>query len=409
MTLNLQQAEPGTTVNVAVAQDTSGATQSLQQFVTAYNSMRSFVTSSIAQGGALAFNSSLRSSFQTIRDALLSNVPGLPSPYNNATLVGLSFDSSGTLSLDTDAFNTALAKNPSAVKTLFATTGTISDAGFSVLSRQASSSAAGSYTPQITRAATQATATSTVSNFLYNAGSSTDTMSLTDSTSGRSGTITLATGDTPDSVAQKLNTLFASQGMKLKASTTSGNLSIAATAYGSAPSFTLTYASTSGNDVAGSIGIGAAAVQNGLDVQGSFIDANGVTSYTATGLGQVLTANSGNATGLSILYSGAANNASGTLTFSRGLGGIIGGYTDLLSRSGDGLVAQQTDALSTRIADLGTQATAIQARLDQQRTALTAQFTAMESALSKLQAQSSALTSQINSLPTSSSLQSTSG
>jgi flagellar hook-associated protein 2 len=404
VTLNLQQAEPGTTVDVTVAQDTGGATQALQQFVSAYNSMRSFVTSSTAQGGALAFNSSIRTSFQTIRNALLSNVPGLPAPFNNATLVGLSFDSSGTLSVDTATFNAAIAKNPSAVKTLFATTGSIGDAGFSYVTA-GSSSGAGTYTAQISRAATQATATSIVSNFSYNAGSSTDTMSLTDSSSGRSGTITLATGDTPDSLAQKLNTLFASQGMKLKAATANGILSVAATNYGSAPSFTVTYASSASNDIAGLIGIGAAAVQNGLDVQGSFTGADGVTSYTATGLGQVLTATSGDATGLSIAYNGTTSPASSQLTFTRGLGGIVAALTDQLSRSGDGLVAQQTDALKTSITDLGIRATSIQSRLDAQRASLTAQFTAMETALSKLQAQGSALTSQINSLPTIATLQ----
>ncbi|HEY4304001.1 MAG TPA: flagellar filament capping protein FliD, partial [Gemmatimonadaceae bacterium] len=110
VTLNLQQAEPGTTVNVTVAQDTSGAQAALQQFVTSYNNMRTFVTSSTAQGGPLAFNSSLRTSFQTIRDSVLSNVPGTQPPYNNATLVGLSFDSSGTLSVDTDEFQAAISK-----------------------------------------------------------------------------------------------------------------------------------------------------------------------------------------------------------------------------------------------------------------------------------------------------------
>jgi len=409
VTLNLQQAELGTTVDVAITQDTGRATQAIQQFVTAYNNMRTFVTSSTAQGGALAFNSSLRSSFQAIRDALLSNVPGMPagSKYNNATLVGLSFDSSGVLSLDTAAFGDAIAKNPSAVKSLFAMTGTVSGNEFSYLD-SADASASGAYTANITRAATVATATSDVSNFSYNAGASTDTMTLTDSVSGKSGNVTLANGDTPDVVAQKLNAVFSSQGMKLKASTTNGQLAIAATNYGSAPAFTVTYASSGGNNVAAALGIAAGSVQNGLDVQGSLTSLDGVTHYAAAGLGQVLTATGGAASGLSISYTGSANSATSDLTFARGLGGIVTRMTEQLSRSGDGLVAQQTDALKSQITDLGNRATTIQARLDARRTALTAQFTAMETALSKLQSQSAALTNQINSLLTPSSLQSSS-
>jgi flagellar hook-associated protein 2 len=407
--LNLQQAEPGTTVSLNVAQDTGRASDALQQFVTAYNSMRSFVTSSTAQGGALAFNTTLRTSFQSIRDSLLTNVAGVPagSPYNNATLVGLSFDSSGTLSLDTDAFNTAIATNPSAVKALFATAGTAAGNDFAFGDSTAATSS-GTYTAQITRAATVATAASTVSNFSYNAGTSTDSMSLTDSVSGKSGNVSLVTGDTPDSVAQKLNTLFGTQGMKLKATVTNGQLAIAATNYGSTPSFTITYGSTNNNNVAAAIGIGAAAVQNGLDVQGSFLGADGFTSYDATGVGQTLSATSGAASGVSIVYTGVAISATSQMTFTRGLGGAIGALTDALSRAGSGLIAQQTDALQTQIADLGTRASSVQARLDARRTALTAQFTAMETAMSKLQSQSAALTNQINSLLTSSSLQSSS-
>jgi flagellar hook-associated protein 2 len=410
VTLNLQQAEVGTTTNIAIAQDTSGAAAALQQFVTAYNSMRSFVTTSTAQGGALAFNSSLRSSFQSIRDSLLTNVTGLPagSPYNNATLVGLSFDSTGTLSLDTDAFSAAISKNASAVKALFATTGAVSGSDFSFVD-SGSASASGTYTAQITRAATLATAASTVSNFSYDAGTATDTMSLTDSVSGKSGNIALATGDTPDSVAQKLNALFGTQGMKLKATTTNGQLSIASTNYGSTPSFTVTYGSTGNNNVAAAIGIGAAAVQNGLDVQGSFVSQDGLTTYAATGAGRTLSATAGAAGGLAISYAGLADSSTSQLTFARGLGGIIGALTDSLSRSGDGMVAQQTDALKTRIADLTTQAAAVQVRLDARRTALTAQFTAMETAMAKLQSQSAALTNQINSLLTPASLQSSGG
>ncbi|HEY4305654.1 MAG TPA: flagellar filament capping protein FliD, partial [Gemmatimonadaceae bacterium] len=340
----------------------------------------------------------------TIRDSVLSNVPGTQPPYNNATLVGLSFDSSGTLSVDTDEFQAAISKNAAAVKALFATAGSVTGSDFSYVDTGATT-ATGAYTANISQAATQATATSSALNFSYDAGSSTDTMSLTDSVSGRSGTISLVTGDTPDSVAAKLNTLFASQGMKMKASTANGALSVGSTTYGSAASFTVTYATSGSNDVAGTIGIGAAAVQNGLDVQGTFLDPDGVTTYTAVGIGQVLTANSGNATGLAISYAGTSNSATSQLSFARGLGGMIGTFTDQLSRSGDGLVAQQTDALKSDIADLTTRAAAVQARLDAQRTALTAQFTAMETAISKLQSQGSALTSQINSLLTTSDLQ----
>ncbi|HVX41654.1 MAG TPA: flagellar filament capping protein FliD [Gemmatimonadaceae bacterium] len=399
VTLTLDQAEVGTTVSINVAQDTSQATSALQQLVSAYNSMNSFVKSSTASGGALQFNSSMRQSMQSIKDSLLSDVTGLPtgSPYTNAALVGLTFDSTGTLSLDTAALGTALATNASAVKSLFATMATMANSDFSYVGSTASS-VNGSYTAQITQAATKASVSSTAANFSYAAGSSTDSLTISDSLSGKSGSISLATGDTPDSVAQKLNTLFAAQSMRLSASTASGILSIASSTYGHAPSFSLTYASTGGNDVAGMLGIAAGTVQNGLDVAGYFLDQDGVTHLAATGAGQVLTGTAGNTSGLAVSYAGSATSASSTLAFSAGLGGALATLTDQLSRSGDGVVSQQTAALQQQISDLDTQAQAVQARLDAKRAALTKQFTAMETALSKLQSQSAALTNQINSL-----------
>lgn len=410
VTLNLQRAEPGTTVNINVAQDTSGATSALQQLVTAYNNMASFVSSSTTSGGALQFNTALRQSMQTIKDTLLGNVSGLPagSPYNNAALVGLTFDDTGTLSLDTDALNTALSTNPASVKSLFSTMGTVSNSDFSYVN-SSESSANGSYSVNVTRAATTASTKSTALNFSYAAGGATDTMTISDSTSGKSGSITLSTGDTPASVAQKLNALFAQQSMRLTATSTNGQLAIASLSYGSTPSFAVTYQSSADNDVGGMLGITPGSINNGLDVQGNFMSADGATMYAASGLGQVLTGTTGPTNGIAVSYTGAATSATSTLTFSNGISGTLSTLADELSRSGDGIVAQQSAALQQDAANLTSQEADIQARLDATRATMTAQFTAMESAMSTLQAQSAALTNQINSLLTPASLQSSGG
>ena len=409
VTLNLQRAEPGTTVNINVAQDPSGATTALQQLVTAYNNMSSFVSSSTASGGALQFNSALRQSLQSIKNTLLTNVSGLPagSIYNNPALVGLSFDSTGALSLDTTALSAALSNNAAAVKSLFGTMGTLSNSDFSYVN-SSESSLNGTYTLNVTQAATKAATTSTAANFTYAAGSSTDTMTISDSTSGNSGSITLATGDTPDSVAQRLNALFVSENMQLQATSTNGQLSISSLAYGSAPSFAITYASSGSNDVAGMLGIAAGSIKNGLDVQGNFVDSNGVGILAASGSGQVLTGTSGATNGLAVSYAGTASSASSSLDFSSGIGGTLATMADQLSRSG-GIVSQQVTSLGQDVADLTNRETQIQARLTATQTALTAQFTAMESAMSTLQTQSAALTNQINSLLTPASLQSSGG
>ncbi len=88
----------------------------------------------------------------------------------------------------------------------------------------------------------------------------------------------------------------------------------------------------------------------------------------------------------------------GTTLKTTGLGGALATLSDLMSRSGDGLAAEQISSLQTRSHALSDRADEIQVRLDRHRETLTARFVAMEAALARLQAQSATLSSQIKSL-----------
>lgn len=397
VTLNVQAAEVGTTIPLNVTRDTSKAVTAVQGMVTAYNTVQSLVSSSTDSSGALAFDSSMRSAMNTIKNTLLNTVPGLPSgsTYDHAALVGVTLDKTGVLNVDTTALINAISQNPTAVQALFQTGGSVTGAGFSYLT-SSTSTTSGSYDVNITQAATQSSVSSTASNFVYAAGSSTDTLTIGDVFSGNSGSITLTTGDTPASVAAKLNTLFQSQGIRLSAAVSNGALSITSQDYGSAAAFTLSYASLGGNDVAGQLGIASGTVSNGLDVQGTFV--NGSSTYAAVGKGQTLTGATGTpVAGLMMQYSGTANTASGHIDFSAGIGGLMSNIASGISDP-DGTVATHVSALTSDVNDLTQRQTMVQARLDAKRAALTAQFTAMETALSQIQAQGTYLTQQMNSI-----------
>jgi len=403
VTLNLQQAEAGTTVQLGVTRDTSKVLSAVQSFVSAYNNAKSFVDTNTASGGALAFNSSVRASLSTVKNALLSNVDGLDAnnPYNNMALVGVTFDKTGVLQVDTNAFTTALNSNPNALAGLFETNGIATGANLSY-GASTPSTIAGTYNVNITHAATRPTVASTAANFTYAAGGSTDSMTIADGSSGHSGQISLVSGDTPDSVAAKLNALFFAQSMRLTAASSSGTLSITGLDYGSIPSFAISYASSGGNDVAAQTGIGTTAstttIQNGTDVQGSFSQ-NGNT-YVAAGIGQALTGASGTPVdGLVMLYSGTSDVLNGSVNFATGLAGSVSSIADSVARTGDGVAATQSSTLQDEIDSLNSRAAVIQERLDAERTSLTQQFTAMETALSQIQAQGTQLTNAINSLP----------
>jgi flagellar hook-associated protein 2 len=397
VTLNLQQAEVGTTIPVAVSLDTSKAVNALQNMATAYNTVSSLVTSSTASDGALAYDSSMRSAFNSVKNTILNTLTGLPagSVYNNAALVGVTLDETGVLSVDTNALTTALTQNAAAVQALFQTNGVVTGTGLSYLT-SSTATAPGAYDIQITRAATTASTTSTANNFVYAAGSSTDTMSVGDSFTGKSGSISLATGDTPTTVASKLNAMFLAQGVRLTAGVSSGALSITGLDYGSTAAFTVAYTSSGGNDVAGQLGIASATVANGLDVQGTF--SSGSSTYAATGKGQSLAGATGTPVdGLMVLYNGATSTAAGHIDFTDGIGGLMSNVAAAATAT-DGTVANQTAALTADVTTQTQRQTDTQARIDAKRASLVTQYTNMETALSKIQADGSYLTQQINSM-----------
>lgn len=126
VTFTLKQGGQAGTTNLAVATDTDAITSAMQDVVSKFNTMVSSFNRASAPNGALYGDSVARSLVTQIRTALSGVPSGLPltSTYTSAGGVGLKVNQDGTLSLDATAFKAALAKDPSAVKKVFAFTGT---------------------------------------------------------------------------------------------------------------------------------------------------------------------------------------------------------------------------------------------------------------------------------------------
>lgn len=401
VTLTVQQAEVGTTIPVTVARDVTRAVQALQTFASAFNAIQSFVSSSTAAGGDLAFNGAVRQSFNSLKSALLGNVPGLSSgsAYKSAGAVGVALDKNGKLTVDATVLTAALKNNPDAVKALFQTNGVVSDSDFSYITAGAKA-ASGSYDVAITHAATRSIASGTAANFVYAGGDPSDTLTIGDTVSGKSGSISLLNGDTPTTIAERLNALFTAQGIRLTAATTNGVLSVTSTDYGSTPGITIGFSSNGPTaDIAGKLGLTAGTTRTGTDVAGSF-KMNGQT-YAATGNGQILTgAADGPVAGLALRYAGTNDAATTHVDFAVGVAGMAARIADQLSAT-NGIVSQQTESLQSQIEALNRRQADVQSRLDARRKALTIQFTTMEAALSKIQSQGQWLTQQLNALQSS--------
>jgi flagellar hook-associated protein 2 len=409
VTLNLQNAEPGTTVNLTIARDTAGIESKINSFVTAYNSVQGFITANTANGsssstlsstsaapsiaGPLANDMSITSMGYSLTTALIQSVTGLSGSYTAASQAGLMTDSKGVLSLNKTTFETALANNFTAVKNLFVTSATTTDSDLSFVS--AGTSAQPSATPypvNITQAAT--TAGVTGSSFTTYASSGTaDAMSIADTASGKSAAIALNNGDSIDTIVQRMNDAFSSQGMRLQAVQTAGSqLQIVASDYGTTGGFAVSY--TPGSDGSGISALGIAAQSySGLDVAGTI---NGVA---ATGRGQYLTGGSGDASaGLIVRYTGTAVGSAGTISLSLGVGGLTNELASGLNAANTGSIALEITQSQSSADNLQSQIDAIQQQLATEQTNLTKQFVAMEAAMSSAQSLGATLTSQINGL-----------
>jgi len=127
VTLNLQSAFPGTTVQVAVGPDTGKITSALTNFVSAYNTVTNDINQQFAVDpsthaqGPLGSDASLRS----LQSSLLSDVTYAASGNSgvvNLASLGINMNNDGTLSFDAQTFSSTLSANPAAVQNFFQNT-----------------------------------------------------------------------------------------------------------------------------------------------------------------------------------------------------------------------------------------------------------------------------------------------
>ncbi|MEW9572822.1 flagellar filament capping protein FliD [Rhodanobacter sp. Si-c] len=128
----VSSALPGVTLSLAatgsttltVAQDPSAVTTAVNNFVTAYNSYASTVSSlnsydpTSQQAGVLLGDSTLMSVQRQINSILSGGVAG--NSIGSLAALGISRNADGTLSVDSNQLNSQLQSNPSAVQGLFA-------------------------------------------------------------------------------------------------------------------------------------------------------------------------------------------------------------------------------------------------------------------------------------------------
>ncbi|MBI5016510.1 MAG: flagellar filament capping protein FliD [Deltaproteobacteria bacterium] len=402
--LDLKAADPGKPVTISVSRNSDAVAEKVKAFVDAYNDITAEISKQFAYdsdknvAGILMGDSTLMG-VQRSLSSLVSSTVASNSEYRTLSSVGITVGDGGKLSFDASKLSTAMGKDFEGTMRLFRTgaDSTNTRISFVFAGAKTQQSTAG-YAVDVTQVATRAAATGTAA-----AGLSIDAANdqLTLSVDGASPrTITLAhkTDYTAESLAAeiqaKINGSF--QGKVTVAADGAGALTITSARYGSSSKIELI-----GGSGLTTLKLSGVAASTGQNVAGT------INGEPATGTGQILKGNSGNAKtdGLQLLVEldgGLGAGPESTVTVTKGIFSRFDEYLSNLTDPLSGVAGLQQSSLTKSVESIATQIKEMEARLEVRRESLLAQFNRMEQTISELNNQGSYLTNALAALTKSS-------
>ena len=410
VTLTLKAKTDGPVI-VSVAKDFDSIASALQNCVTAYNAVNSFISSQFTYNtttktaGVLAGDTTLRNVQSLLRNPFNQSVSNRYTNYRAASQIGLEFDRDGNLTLDASKFQDALTNNFTAVAALFLGDGTAAGGATASDSRvtcagQTSATQSGSYSVQVDSLAQQA---SVVGGQTLTTLSADETLTITSGTA--SAVVPLLAGDSISTVLSKINSALSNQNMAVNASDDgTGKIEITTNGYGSAQNITVV---SDGDGSAGTTGFGTSPISaTGTDITGE------INGDPAIGNGLTLTGAAGQPEeGLSLNIAQSTTGDYGTVTVAPATDGVEGSsiltslfsalqaLTDPLSN----LLQSATDGINQNITALKKSISSYQDRLETERQMLTDEFNRADEALRLLSVNQAQLSSQLATLLSSSS------
>ncbi|MGE5537894.1 MAG: flagellar filament capping protein FliD [Gemmatimonas sp.] len=413
VSLNLIQAEVGTSIAIDVTPDLSTMKTAITSFVTAYNAVKKFINQQSqldAAGNPLDTSVLARSQTLKTLSGQINAVFGNDISTSSTTIktladIGITFVSdqnladpteANTMQVDQTKLNNALNSSSSDIRKLFSFTFTSSDPRVSLLAYGAKTTPQnGGYTLNIgTVADVQKTSVAaTSSSATLNNGSSVGATSSGQFTLNGTTVTYDVTTDSLDSLASTINGLAISHITASVITNADGNKQLRISSDSAA------------NPVAVSGDTGDLVTHLALTTTGQAITsaniggaANGSDNGTVTVNGMVLTVSSGGAEGLQVHYNGTAAASGINLDFTLGLGSSLWGIVDQALDTVDGSIQTEIDGLDTRNTDSQSRITRLQANIDAQRASLLARFQVMESSLATLNSIMSQLTQSFDAL-----------
>lgn len=383
---------------VNVTRDTASITNAVNTFVKAYNDVNKTIKDLTAynpetrQGSALTGDSTVRTIQTNLRKMLGESIPSGPGGFSQLSQIGVTFQTDGTLAVDSTKLQKAITDNVDGIGALFATVGKSTD---SLVQYTSSTSAtkAGAYEVFVNSLATQGKTVGASPAALAITQGVNDQMFVT--INGVSTSITLNAGNyTPDSLASHLqaaingNSSLSAAGVAVTVKAQAGVLTATSNTYGATSKI-----SFSGDAADALFGAGRVAT-DGADIVGT------IGGFAARGSGQDLIGAAGTPTeGLRMTIAGGAENAQrGTMTFSFGYAQQLGSLLESYLGS-SGAINDRTTGLNASIKDLGRQRDAVNQQLQVVEKRYRAQFAALDKMISSMNQTSQYLAQQLANLP----------
>ncbi|GAX60020.1 flagellar hook-associated 2 domain protein [Candidatus Scalindua japonica] len=215
VTLDLNRVESGSTVNLTISRDTDSIKSSVNDFATAYNDIIEFINQEFAfnedseSAGILSGESTLRTIKSIIQSTISASVPLLPTDSNALSLIGITSDKYGKLSVKDSTFLKKINSDFYAVKRMFVAEGTTTNTEISYISHT-KDTVAGNYAVSINTVASQASETGSIVLTNGIGAGLTDTLTITDTATNRVATISLdgnasENGSTIDNIVNAIN------------------------------------------------------------------------------------------------------------------------------------------------------------------------------------------------------------
>ena len=416
LTLNVTSADPDKVITVNVQNDTQGAREAIEEFVTAFNDVMEFIDSQTRydaaseSGGPLQGDRTVIGIQNDIRNTVLRTVSGVDGELNQLASIGLRFNEKGQLFIDSARLDNVLTGQVDGVdsqdvKRLFALDGQSNNSNVQFLIGSARTKTSDTpYEVDITQAAEQARIVggqTIAANVVIDDNNNTLSLSVD---GDNSGTLTLANGSYTSAelishVQEVINGSSEFSGQSVTVGLSNDSIEITSNVYGLQSEI----GSLSGTALA-TLGLDGTEADTGQDVVGRFLVDGEIEE--AIGNGRLLSGSPDNENTadlqlrVTLTSAQVVEGAEAELTISRGFAAQLDQLISSVTNLQTGRLKTAEDGFQLQLDSMDASIERTNELFESQRETLLREFAALESAVNQLQTQSSFLASQLSSLNT---------